>query len=301
MTIEVTISLNPVWQRLAIVNIPGSLTAVAGFTKRLQIPDIASTTFADWIYVIDGKLVKGELLTTHKAMKIIELAKVEPFVLSIRAARLGLAGATVRLITSCRLFAFGRLRVAMIRYLRNQSLLLPFPLGFPFFRLPISFFGSFALFGFSITFLNTLNNRCFGIFAISLLCPSSFMIAFLIFLAFIRVSISSLALLAFICLAKSSLASSTPSLKTIFAKFLCTKFSMWFGFFTPATLLFFDHLASFKQTIKPLIGSIRRTPIASSDLTNEGLDNNNNFSGSAKQKSLYAIGSRYYTIKQVVL
>lgn len=68
-----------------------------------------------------------------------------------------------------------------------------------------------------------------------------------------------------------------------------------------ATLLSISHLASFKRKIKPLIVSVRRTPIASSDLDNEGLDSYNNLLMSVKQKSLFAIGTSYYTRFGVVL
>lgn len=93
-----TISFNPIWQHMAKVDFFGSFAAITGFTKRLQIPDIASTTFADRLDMINSKSVKGESLIAHKATKGVEFTQGTPFPFSVSPPRLGFSSATVDLI-----------------------------------------------------------------------------------------------------------------------------------------------------------------------------------------------------------
>lgn len=86
-----TVSLNPVWQRLAVINLFGSLATITGLTKGLDIENKTSTALRNWLDMIDGKFLEGKLMTTHKAMEIVELAEIIPFGGSISAARLSLA------------------------------------------------------------------------------------------------------------------------------------------------------------------------------------------------------------------
>lgn len=293
--IDVTITLNPIWQRFSVVDLFGSLAAIARFAETLQIPNKASAPPADWFYMVNSKLIEWEFLMTRKAMKIVKLAKVEPLSCSVGAARLGFVSASKRFPAFLGLFALFRLMITHIGYFSAKGLFLFFSLNLTLFGLPVPFSCIFSFPGLSITFLNTFENRRFGIISVSLLALFGAMVSPLVFLALFGLSVILLTAFAFICLTIIALTIPAPSLKTVFIDFLHVKFSRKFSIIASAAFFFFNHLAPFKRIIKPLFGNVRQAPTASDDLTKEGLYSNNNVLVGKKQKSPYAVGSNNYT------
>lgn len=74
-----------------------SFRGITWHTQGLQIPNEASTIFADWFDMIDSKFIERELMTAHQAMEVVELAKSIPFGGGVRAARLGFASMANRI------------------------------------------------------------------------------------------------------------------------------------------------------------------------------------------------------------
>ena len=170
-------------------------------------------------------------------MKIIEFTKIVPFVNSIRATPLSFSSATNYSIFSRCLFPFYGLYISFAGLFRPLRSAIFFCGLFSFFRLIISSANLFPYIRLRILFTN--------------------------FFSFIRITI---------CLRVLFYAYLTMISITVLIPLMLVKSFNRFCLATSAASFLFNHLAPFKRKIKPLIVSVRRMPIASSDLDNEGLE-----------------------------
>lgn len=287
--INVAFSFNPIRYGLSQVQSFCSFAAIASPTKGLKIPNEARASLADWLDMIDGKLLERKLLIAHQTMKFIKFTKVKPFGCSVRAACLSLSGAA-----KCRSLSFGL--YALLRLLISSFGL------FAFFRLAIAALSYTSFFSYGMPFL--------GFF--SFFRP---IVLFFSLLAFFRLLISLLGLPAYLRLLKppSCLSSFcrcgirinamfTLILITVSIAFMFTKFFDYFCLFTFATCFhFFGRFGTslMQNTKSPLDNKLRKCQpaqlaIPNGDvLTIKPIELLSNYT-----KSIMQAGNRYYTIQR---
>jgi len=122
------IAVDPIGERLAVVDLLIALNKIASAAKGLDIPNETGAALANRLDMIWANFIKREFLITSEAMEIVELAKVVPFSGGVRAARLGFAGAANITFFPLILLALFGLLILALRLLALFGLLI-FPLG----------------------------------------------------------------------------------------------------------------------------------------------------------------------------
>lgn len=269
-----SVTFNPIGKGFAVIDFFIVFDLITFLAKRLQIPNKASSTFRDRFDMIDGEFYKWKLHTAFEAAKIIEFAKIIPFIIRIRTTGFGLSGSPCGFSSFCVLASFFGLLKSFRRFLSFSGPVMftcPIPdkflSGFNIFPTSLlSFFGciisshhifsslSFIV-NFGILFLDGLAVFRLSVFSFRFLFHLfvffSLFVSINRFLAFFRKSI-------IVCLNTST--GFTLISKSVISGLIFIKFTSIFNFLAYRTFFFilFHYGTLFKQKIKPPSDQLRK-------------------------------------------